>query len=466
MSLKRNISWSAVTSIGGAILDILKIAILARFLVAEDFGVFAIALIVLGFSQLFSEGGIGNAIISHKDITHLQVSILFNYVNIISVIVLGGACLLAPFLADFYELPSLELIIPLLLIGLPFAASSRIFIALLQKKLELKPIAIIAISSKIIGLISGILAAFSGQGVWALVYAMLSMHISSFFISYYFARDLFNFEARVSWREISSILNFSLYQLGEFNINFFTRNLDVLLITKIVGAEIAGQYSILKNLFSRFGDVVVSTFTRVYHPKLVNSKQLSDLRSQYQYFNLFVVTVIFFGFLSVTINHELFISMLLGDNFKALSTLVPVMCLWMALRYSTAPVSLLWMVRLKPHYGVYWNLALLALTLITIYISSDKYIEGIVFGLTTLQFFVLIFAWLLAYKLMGKQAQFIRFIATNLLPVMGCTIVAGYFFVSVLQKDVNWFELLIFTTCCIFSTLTFIYKFVLFKAVK
>ncbi|WP_181901487.1 oligosaccharide flippase family protein [Thalassotalea euphylliae] len=466
MSLKKNISWSALTSIGSATLDILKIAILARFLVAEDFGVFAIALVVLGFSQLFSEGGIGNAIISQKDITTRQVSILFNYVNLISVIVLGIASLLAPVIAGFYELPALAHIIPLLLISLPFAASSRVFVALLQKQLALKPIAIITISSKLIGLLSGIVAALYEQGVWSLVYAMLAMHVSALMIAFYYVRETFNFEASFSWREIKSVLNFSLYQLGEFNINFFARNLDILLITKFVGAEIAGQYSIIKNLFSRFGDVVVSTFTRVFHPKLANSTQREELVGQYQQFNVFVVTVVFIGFLGLAINHELFINLLLGEGYNTLFTLVPIMCLWMALRYSTAPVSTLWMVRLKPHYGLYWNIGLLFLVSSVIYLTSDRHIEGIVTGLAILQAFILLFAWCLAYQLLEKQKQFVSLLITRLLPIVIYTSIVGYFFTSLFNADSNEFVLVLYTACSTLPVLTFIYKFEVSKTAK
>ena len=410
MSQARNISWSAFASLGSALLDIIKISVLARILSPEEFGIFAIALVIYGFSQLFSESGIGNAIVSQKDISPTQISMLFNFVVIVSAGIWLLGLLVSPIVSNFYQLPSLVEIIPFLLLGIPLAAGSRIFLAMMQKSLQMKEIAICTLVAKVLGVCAGLIAALNGVGVYALVVALLATNIIQFFIAWYFVKNEFIFSRTIHWQEIKPTLSFSVYQLGEFNINFFARNLDIILITKFLGVEVSGQYSVLKNLLSRMGDVIVSTFSRYFHPKLTASSDQAEQTIRYQEYLLMVALFVCGAFYVLSINSTLFIELVSGGTFMSALSFFSVMCLWLAIRYITAPVSTLWLVKLKPQIGVYWNLAVLLLISLTIYLSFDNHIVGVIKALTVLQVFLFITSLVLAFYLLNKPIRFEKLI--------------------------------------------------------
>ena len=76
MSLKHQaisgVKWTTFSSMVNAILQLLQLIILARFLSPHDFGLLAILMIVINFSQLFVDFGLSQAIIHKKDITKIQ----------------------------------------------------------------------------------------------------------------------------------------------------------------------------------------------------------------------------------------------------------------------------------------------------------------------------------------------------------------------------------------------------------
>ena len=71
------IKWTSFSSIYVAIINLVQIAILTRYLMPSDFGLIAIVTVVIGFSALFMDMGISSAIIHRQDISHDQLSSLY-----------------------------------------------------------------------------------------------------------------------------------------------------------------------------------------------------------------------------------------------------------------------------------------------------------------------------------------------------------------------------------------------------
>ena len=85
-----------------------QLMILARYLTPSDFGIMAILLVVIGFSQAFMDMGISNGIIQRQNITHSQLSSLY-WLNVLSGIVVALLVIfIAPLLAIFYQEPRLN----------------------------------------------------------------------------------------------------------------------------------------------------------------------------------------------------------------------------------------------------------------------------------------------------------------------------------------------------------------------
>ncbi len=410
MSAFKNLSWSAFNSVAGAAMDIIRIAIVARYLDTADFAVFAIALVVVGFCQLFSEGGVGNALVSKEHVSAEQAGNVLNFNLLIAAGIYLIVALSAPFIAGYYSAPALTNVLLIICLSLPMAAFARILQAMLQRALNMRVIAIAAIVSKTVGLAVAWLCAVMGLGIYALVWSTLSAAAAGLLCLMFFAAGSIQYGLGIKWRLIQPILSFSVYQLGEFLLNFFAKNFDVLLITKLLGAEISGLYVIIKNLMVKVGDIIVTTFSRYFHPVIAQAQGESDLqkaRLKQQYLRFFrcVTLSVSLAYLVLYVNGSVLVDLLLGERYGSAKELIYLMALWLSLRYCTAPIATLWLARQKPQIGVYWNILVALLVPLAVYLSYAYGLQGVVLALLWVQLLFFVLSLFLSFLLTWRGAD-------------------------------------------------------------
>src|SRR6266478_5955178 len=105
------VKWTGLASVLNASSDIVRTVVLARFLSPVDYGLMAMAAIVIGFVQMYMDLGISAAIIHRQDTTRQQLSSLY-WLNIFAGLAVFGVVWLAtPWIPLFFRAPR---ILPLL----------------------------------------------------------------------------------------------------------------------------------------------------------------------------------------------------------------------------------------------------------------------------------------------------------------------------------------------------------------
>lgn len=158
-----------------AILQLLVLAVLARLLTPTDFGLVSAANVVTGFMMLFSQLGIGPAIVQRPQIEPRHLRTGFTVSVVFGVFLAGLIWLAAPLIAGFFQteglVPVLEVMSTLFLLqSVAVVAES-----LLQRELRFRWLAALRVLSYVLGYgVVGIGLALAGWGVWALVAASLA----------------------------------------------------------------------------------------------------------------------------------------------------------------------------------------------------------------------------------------------------------------------------------------------------
>jgi O-antigen/teichoic acid export membrane protein len=130
------IKWTSLSTGLRSIIQIVQLLVLARFLSAEDFGLVAIVMIVIGFSQLFMDMGISNAIIHKEKITVTQLSSLY-WLNILSGLSLTIIVYItSPLVASFYNEQAITPLLQLLSLSFLINSTGNQFRVLLRKNLK------------------------------------------------------------------------------------------------------------------------------------------------------------------------------------------------------------------------------------------------------------------------------------------------------------------------------------------
>jgi PST family polysaccharide transporter len=109
-----------------------------------------------------------------------------------------------------------------------------------QKRFKFLSITSLIVQS-ILG-IAAISAAFIGFGIYSLLIVPFGTTLIVFFVNYFNIRVKLHFRLRFNIRSIKRIISFSTYQFLFNIINYFSRNLDKILVGKYIGMQSLGYY--------------------------------------------------------------------------------------------------------------------------------------------------------------------------------------------------------------------------------
>lgn len=151
--------------------------ILARILYPEDYAVFIIAMVFITLSKVFIDSGFQTALIQKKEITERDTSSVFYLSLAITTVLYILLFILSPVLAEFYETPLLTPVLQILGLTMFIGVFSGIQQVFVSRNFQFKKQFIVSISSALISGIAGIIIAWLGYGVWALVVQQVTMAV-------------------------------------------------------------------------------------------------------------------------------------------------------------------------------------------------------------------------------------------------------------------------------------------------
>lgn len=243
MSVKKQfisgVFFSALTKYLGILVSLVVTGILSRILTPSDFGLIAIVSILIAFFNLLAEMGIGPAVIQRQDLSKKDYKELFFFTIIVGVILSVLFAISAPYVSLFYGDDRLVLLCRLLAFGIMLNCLNIIPNALLLKERKFEFIMYRQLLVQVLSGSIGVISALSGMGVWALVIYTLSSSFLIFGFNYFKNPLGILFLSKKTLQKISK---FATFQFLFGFINFFSRNVDNLLIGKYISPSALGYY--------------------------------------------------------------------------------------------------------------------------------------------------------------------------------------------------------------------------------
>lgn len=255
--------YTAIAKYSSIIISLIISAILARLLTPKDFGIVAIALIMINFFNMFSDLGIGSAIIQKK-LTKDDLSQIFSFTIWIGIFLSVAFFFCSWSIASYYNIDQLISICQLLSINIFFASINIVPSGLLQKNKKFKFIALRTFFVQlIIGAISCILA-YNGFGIYSLLITPILSSVILFIINY--RQHPLKFALKFDFQPLKNIYSYSIYQFSFNLFNYFSSNIDKLLIGKFLGMSTLGYYEKSYRLMILPLSNITNVITPVMHP--------------------------------------------------------------------------------------------------------------------------------------------------------------------------------------------------------
>jgi PST family polysaccharide transporter/teichuronic acid exporter len=399
--------WTTLASLSNAVVQFLRIAILARLLDKSDFGLMAIVSMIMGFMGLFSDMGISSAILHRQKISTYEYSSLYWFNFFVNTLLFVFICLVSILVASFYNESRLTVLIPLMGVNLFFTSFGRQYAVVAQKELYFRFISTAEILTSIASIVPAVVLAIYGFGVYSLIYSALFASACSnvcFFVRF---RKTHGISARCKLPEVKPFLKIGLYQTGGQILNYFNTQFDVILIGKLLGTDALGIYNLVKNLAMRPAQIINPIITKLSAPVL--SKMQSDpemLKNNYLKIIKILSCINFPVHFLIAILSLPIISVVYDMNDPVMAMMLSVMSFYYMLRSVGNPVGGLVVAKGRTDIEFYWNAGMVIVFPFFVYLGCIHSLSGAVIAQLSIMVLSYVPGWFfMIRKLIGVSLK-------------------------------------------------------------
>jgi teichuronic acid exporter len=260
--------WSVSARLASQVVTWAITLVVIRLLTPADYGLLAMATVFITFAAIFSEVGLGAAVVQKADVDERLLRRVFGVILAIHFSLAALLALAAPLIAAFYGEPRVVPVIRVLSLQFVLAAFTVVPDAQLQRRMEFRNRSLLDLSGAILGSLTTLTMAFAGAGVWALIAgSLLSQTWKTIGINWL---SPFLHWPDFSVKGMRSLLTFGghLTAAGVFGV--FYSQIDTIICAKLLGNEILGIYSVAVHLASLPSQKISALINAVAFPAFSN----------------------------------------------------------------------------------------------------------------------------------------------------------------------------------------------------
>ena len=281
----KGVAWSYLAFISGRLITFIGTIVLARILAPDDFGLMAIALLIIRYLDAVNDAGVGPALVQFQDNPRRAASVGLTLSAISAIILCVALFTAAPLIASFFGQPEVTAILrflsPIFLLG----AFSSIQSYWLQKNFRFAIRVLPETAKSLVKAAAAISLALAGYGVWSLAVGQILGQAAAALI-YLFVSDLalkMAFDRQIAVRLISFGAQISFVTM----IGIFSKSLDQLVIGRYLEPADLGYYVmgamvpelVIASICYTASQVFFPAFSRVQaKPRLLKASYLTSLK--------------------------------------------------------------------------------------------------------------------------------------------------------------------------------------------
>ncbi|MFG2772745.1 oligosaccharide flippase family protein [Streptomyces sp. NPDC048350] len=322
----RGMRWTYLASVAGIVLQLPYAAVMARLLTPEDFGLMALAHLVLRFAHHFAQGGLRSAVVQRASITDRDIRVIFTLAIAVGTCSFAAVWYVAPYATDLVRGPAeLTSVIRATALMLVFMALGAPAAGLLARAMRYRAVALTDFFSFAAGYcVVGFTSALLGAGVWSLVYGTLCWYFLQALLPCLLVRH--SLRPLVDLTAMRDIMGFG----GKISVNGFleylTEDFGKLAIGRYVGVTAAGLYDRaallaslpLYQIQAAASKVLLPAFSRIRH-------ETGRLGASYADCVALTTLALLPLWAVIGASSEQLVALLLGEQWSGSTELVPVL---------------------------------------------------------------------------------------------------------------------------------------------
>lgn len=244
MDLKSKIfhgfKWQIISVGSISFIQLIVLMVLGRYLKPAEFGIVAFCNIFIGFAQLFSNMGVGPAIIQRQNLTSSQIQGSFYFSLILGFVFTTITYLSAQMVGVFFNTLGVEDVMIWLALSFTFIGVGVVAESLLQREMKFKELTIIDTMCFLLSALIAIPMAILGFGVWSLVVSSLTATLCRNITMIIYVRHPVS--PKFHFREMLGLLNYGGGLTLSRIFNYIASQGDKFIAGKFLGPAMLGYY--------------------------------------------------------------------------------------------------------------------------------------------------------------------------------------------------------------------------------
>jgi teichuronic acid exporter len=369
-------SWLAMFKLVSQSFSWAVTIMIARILAPDDYGLYAMAILITGYAEMFSFMGLGSAVVQKPDMNQDEVSSVFWFSFAVGCCFALSCYPIAHISAYIFKT---QKIIPLTeSISIIFICAGLLIVpnALLAKQLSFKKLGWIEMVSTIIQVSLMLVVASLGGGVWTLIGGRIFRALISLVLTYSTLKWLPRFH--FSFKEAKTYVKFGLTVSLGHSLFYLSDASDKFFAGRAWNAMLLGYYAFALQLAQIPTEKIVvlintvsfAAFSKLQHEKEKFSKLYLDIIKV-------TATLVLPLFVGGYLVGEDLIRVLLNEKWVPMILLFKYLCLSQIVTALNAVNNHAQTAKGRPHWGLYFNLTCVILMPISFYFAVQYGLHAI-----------------------------------------------------------------------------------------
>ena len=270
-TITSSLIWKFSERVLAQVVSFIVSIILARMLLPDDYGVIALVMIFIVFADVFVTSGFSTSLIQKRDANKTDFSTIFYCSFVVSLLLYVILFLASPAISVFFKTPNLVPVLRVLALRIPISSYNSIQHAYVSRHMMFRKFFFSTLFGTVISGVIGIVTAYAGFGVWALVVQyMTNIVVDTIWLSFtvkWHPSFLF------SWDSAKELMSFGWKVLLADLSGVFFDQLRSLVIGRYYTTADLAFYNRGKSFSSLVMDNISNTMMAVLFPALSNENE-------------------------------------------------------------------------------------------------------------------------------------------------------------------------------------------------
>ncbi len=240
VSTRSQLYWNTLLKIPTQVIALVISIIVARILVPNDFGIMGIAMMLIGYANLFTNFGFGEAIIQKGIRDNKTLNSIFTFNLTVSVVLALLFYTSAGYIAAFFKSVECENVIKVLSSYFVITSFSAVPYAVLRRDMNFKTLSLTELSSSILMSAITLVLALNNYGYWALALGQLIPTV--LITSYVCYRVRWVPVITYSHSSMKYIIDFGVWNFLKTQLAFVSQHTDKFIVGRWLGTASLGLY--------------------------------------------------------------------------------------------------------------------------------------------------------------------------------------------------------------------------------